>query len=51
MKINIEAYYDGWCVNIDGESFYWNQEDDYQILKKLIKALTPDSEISYEECC
>ena len=50
MKIEISSYYDGWCVEVDGVRFIWDQEDDHEVLKDIFAFICPDAEISYEEC-
>ncbi len=50
-EINIELYCDGWCIKVDGKSFYWNHNDEdmgtvgiFNLLKYL------GHEVEIEEC-
>lgn len=51
MEILICSYCDGWSVDIDGRKFYWDQEDDHEILREIFEEICPEAEISYEEVC
>jgi hypothetical protein len=47
-QIVVEQYCDGWCVNIDGNRFYWNHNDEdlgTQSIRELLEYLGHSVEV------
>lgn len=50
MKIEIEEYYDGFSISVDGEDrVYINQEDSVEKLAYILQIINPEATITYEE--
>ena len=50
MRIEIESYYDGWSITIDGHRYKWDQDDEHEVLREIFEEACPDAVVTYEEC-
>lgn len=48
-EVLIEEMYDAFSITVDGERFYFDQEDDKKKLKDVFKKL--GCKVKYEEVC